>query len=411
VSKTAFLLAGQGAFRPGMFAAEHGVAELDRLLDTVDAVAAEFGAPGVRRHLLDAATPAAAELAAAAPFTLQLAVFAAAVGEYHRATRGGFPDVIVGHSLGELAALTVAGAFDLTDALRLVCHRSVALAECVTEPGGMLSVDLPAERAAHVVAAVGDRRCGVAVLNAPGRTAIAGPDTALDAVRRVAEVLGVRTVRLPAPYAYHSPGMALAGERFAEAVAGVRQRPLRLQVYSPLLGGYVDNSEDLGMLLVRHLSTPVDFLGAIRTLHADGLRTVVECGHGGLGKLVTASVPDVTVVHSADASPPEETPAVHATAVGPAAPAEGPELAEVIERLRVLYATALQYPLEAVEPEADLEADLGIDSLKRAEMLGKVGTEFHLPASVNDGRFLAHATLAELADMVTAALTAAGAAR
>ena len=242
MSKTAFLLAGQGAFRPGMFADERGTAELDRLLDAVDAVAAEFGRPGVRRHLLDPATPAAAELATTDPFTLQLVVFAAAVGEYHRATRDGYPDVLVGHSLGELAALTVAGAFELADALRLVCHRSVALAECATEAGGMLSVELSADRAAHVVAAVGDRRAGVAVLNAPTRTAVAGPDPALDAVRAVAEALGARAVRLPAPYAYHSPGMALAAERFAESVAGVRQRPLRLPVYSPLLRGYVGNS-------------------------------------------------------------------------------------------------------------------------------------------------------------------------
>ncbi|WNV87752.1 acyltransferase domain-containing protein [Umezawaea sp. Da 62-37] len=414
MSKTAFLLAGQGAFRPGMFAGERGAAELDRLLDATDAVAAEFGRSGVRAHLLDPTTPAAAELAATDPFTLQLVVFAAAVGEYHRAARDAVPDVLVGHSLGELAALTVAGAFDLVDALRLVCHRSVALAECATEPGGMLSLDLVADRTAHVVAAVGDRRAGVAVLNAPARTVVAGPVTALDAVRGVAEALGVRTVRLPAPYAYHSAGMALAAERFAEAVASVRQRPLRLPVYSPLLRGYVGDSEDLGALLVRHLTSPVDFLAAIRALHADGLRTVVECGGGGLGKLVTASVPGVVVAGPAGPSTPEEVPtpqAVHPASLPAAMPVAGPHVAEVTERLRVLYATVLQYPLEAIEPEADLEAELGIDSLKRAEMLGRVSTEFRLPTSVNDGRFLAHATLAELAGMVTATLAAEGSTR
>ena len=164
----------------------------------------------------------------------------------------------------------------------------------------------------------------------------------------------------------------------------------------------------------------MDFLGAIRALHADGLRTVVECGRSGLGKLVTTSVPDVTVAGRAGAPAPEEAPAAPAarTAAAPAAPATSaaeatgdPGVAEVTERLRALYATALEYPLEAVEPEADLEADLGVDSLKRAEMLGKVAAEFRLPDSVNDGRFLAHATLAELADMVTATLAVEGATR
>ena len=67
--------------------------------------------------------------------------------------------------------------------------------------------------------------------------------------------------------------------------------------------------------------------------------------------------------------------------------------------------------MEAVEADADLEADLGIDSLKRAEMMGMVGAMFDLPSSMNDGRFLAHTTLAELAGMITAGLRSASVTR
>ncbi|MBM7774865.1 acyl transferase domain-containing protein/acyl carrier protein [Actinokineospora baliensis] len=409
MSKTAFLLAGQGAFRPGMFAAESAATDLGDLLDAADAVAASFGAPPVRRHLLDPAGPTAAELASADPFALQLVVFVAALGEYRLASRTEEPDVLVGHSLGELAALTAAGAFELSDALRVVCHRSAALAGAVTEPGGMLSVGMSAARTAHVVAAVDDPRAAIAVRNAPTRTVVAGPDAALESVRAVATALGAATVRLPAPYAYHSPGLALAAERFAESLAGVRQRPLRARVYSPLLGRYVADTDDLAAVLVRHLCSPVDFVAAVRDLHAEGLAAVVECGGGGLGKLITATVPGVSVGGAPAVVPAPEAAAV--VEVVEAAPVTGPDVGEVTERLRVLYATALHYPLEAVDPEADLEAELGIDSLKRAEMLGKVGSEFRLPASVNDGRFLAHATLAELADMVAGTLAAEGAAR
>jgi acyl transferase domain-containing protein len=329
-------------------------------------------------------------------------VFAASVGEYHRAARDERADVLVGHSLGELAALTVAGAFDLADACRLVCHRSVALAACVTEPGGMLAVELPADRAAHLVGVVGDRRLAVALHNGPTRSVVAGPDSSLAAAGRVTDALDVRSKRLPAPYAYHSPGLALAALDFAEAAAPVGQKPLRQQVYSPLLGRYVDDTDDLVALLVRHLTTPVDFLAAIRTLHAHGLRSVVECGRSGLGALVRASVPDVSVrgaVEQATATPASAT-------SEPSRPASvvASDVESVTERLRVLYATVLQYPLEAVEPGADLEAELGIDSLKRSEMLGRVSKELELPPSMNDGRFLAHTTLAELAGMVVDAL-------
>lgn len=433
----AFLLAGQGAYRPGLFASEASNQEISQVLATVDAVAAEFGRSGVRTWLFDPQGPAAADLARTDPFGLQLAVFGAAVGEYYRAARAGTPDVVVGHSLGELAALAVAGCFDLADAARLVGHRSVALANAALEPGGMLSLDLSERRAAHLVGAVGDRRVAVAVVNAPSRTVVSGPDVVLDAVRRVADALGVRTVRLPAPYAFHSPGLALAAQAFAESAAAFRRRPARLPVYSPVLGDYVSDTADLVGLLVRHLTTPVDFLGAVRALHAEGLRSVVECGRSGLAALVQASVPDVVSAGDsvpepvAPAAPGQTEPPLTAvpqtpapqpavphttvplpqTAVPPAriAPAAAaPNAGTVTDRLRELYATTLGYPLEAVEADADLEADLGIDSLKRAEMLGKVGAMFDLPGSVNDGRFLAHTTLAELAGMIAASLQSVG---
>jgi acyl transferase domain-containing protein len=242
---------------------------------------------------------------------------------------------------------------------------------------------------------------------------IAGPAGAIDIVRRVADALGVRTVPLPAPYAFHSQGMALAAHEFADAVAaaGISGRPLRLPVYSPLLGDYVPETEDLLALMVRHLTTRVDFLSAIRTLHADGVRAFVECGRSGLTRLVRATVPDLTepAVESGHAEK-----SVHGTQpASPSQPAQ-PSTVDadaVLVRLRELYATTLGYPVEAVEGDADLEADLGVDSLKRAEMLGKVAAHFGLPESANDGRFLVHATLAELADMITATLADSGVSR
>lgn len=405
MTDTAFLLAGQGAYRPGMFAEYSVDGAVDNVVAVVDAVAAEFGRSGVRTLLLNPNAPTAADLARTDPFALQLAVFTTVVIEYQRIAQTRTQGVLVGHSLGELAALTVAGGFDLADGARLVCHRSEALARTDHEPGGMLAMELSASRAAHVVGAVDDRRLSVAVVNAPARTVIAGPDVALDLVRRVATALDVRTVRLPAPFAFHSPGLALAALEFAEAAAVIRQRPLRVPVYSPLLADYVADTVDFVALLVRHLTTPVNFLAAIRRLHVDGLRAVVECGRSGLATLVLSSVPnvvtdadldmgiDIVSTVSLDPVPPSKT--IHGMAVGPGS------VADMVVQLQELYASTLGYPVEAMDPDADLEADLGIDSLKRAEMVGKVGAKFGLSESVNHGRFLAHTTLAELAKLIT----------
>jgi [acyl-carrier-protein] S-malonyltransferase len=412
VPGTTFLLAGQGAYRPGLFASPESRETVEPVLAAVDAVAAEFGHPGVRTLLSGATSPPAAELARTDPFALQLAVFAASLGEFRLATRSATPDVLVGHSIGELAALTAAGGFDIADGARLVCLRSQALAQCVSAPGGMLAVDMIERRAAHLIGAVGDRQLAVAVLNAPARTVIAGPDSGLDLAAAAAAALGVRTVRLPAPYAFHSPGLAVAAHDFAETAASIGQRPLRMPVFSPLLGDYVADTESFLSLLVRHLTTRVDFLAAIRALHGEGMRVMVECGRSGLGDLVRASVPDVLVGgHAEKPAPPAVSGqrAVSGQPVVSGQPAVSDadmEDDDMVTQLRELYATELGYPFDAVEPDADLEADLGVDSLKRAEMLGKVAAQFSLPESVQDGRFMGHATLAELADMITQTLGA-----
>ena len=444
-AETVLLFAGQGAYTPGLLAgrADEGVREVLRV---VDGVAAEFGrGPTVSALLLEAGGPSAAELAQRDPFALQLAIFAIGVighrlAEAQRSGASGASGaswIFAGHSMGEIAALTAAGAFELADGARLVCHRSEALAAACPRRGGMLSVQLSAARAAHLVALVDEPAAAVAVRNAPGLTVLAGPEEALESFVRIADAMGVRSSRLPAPYPFHSPMLALAAERFAAAIggAGLRQRPLRARVYSPVAQGFVSDAMDLEALLVRQLTAQVDFLGALRALHEAGAQQFVEGIASGLATLVKRSVPGALMSaagggggeaamerepewaekapSAAAAGRTTEEPALAAatttivmaaaatatTATAAAAlPAQLP-LERVLGELRDLYAATLGYPPEAITAEADLEADLGIDSLKRAEMLAKVSVHFQL-GDLDDGRFASHQTLAELASLV-----------
>ncbi|MFD4999871.1 phosphopantetheine-binding protein [Streptomyces buecherae] len=400
-AETVFLLPGQGGYAPGMFAGETAT-EVAEVLHIADAVAGEFGRGGVSGLLTDPDAPDAATLAKDDSFALQLALYAAALASARRAAHRRSPDVLVGHSMGEIAALTCAGAFDIADGARLVCHRALALLAHCPQPGGMLALTLPAGRAEHLVRAVAAPGLAVAVTNAPRHTVVSGPEEALATVARVASALEVGTVRLPAPFPFHGPLLGVVAEAFAAAVSDVRQRPLRALVYSPVAGSYVTDATDLKALLARQLTAPVPFLAAVRELHAAGAQHFVECGAAGLAGLVRRSVPDVSTESTTD------TPAEPTTGTGPApapvdAATQGVDGRDVLGELRELYAGTLGYPVEAVTGDADLEADLGIDSLKRAEMLGKVSTRFGLDASVDGGRFLAQSTLAELAELVTAA--------
>lgn len=444
-----YLIPGQGAYAPGALTELAGDVECAEVLRTVDSVAAEFGRPAVSGLLLSASGPSAKELAERDPFALQLAIFAIGVAGVTRARRDGEePGVLMGHSMGEIAALTAAGAFSLRDGARVAAQRALALeAECPRR-GGMLSVQLSAARAAHLVGLVDDPGAAVAVRNAPGLTVIAGGEETLAQVARIAEAMGVRATRLPAPYPFHSATLAMAAQRFGQAIAGVAQRPMRGRVYSPVAGAFVHDLTDVKQLLVRQLTAPVDFVGAVRALHEEGARRFVDVSAAGLALLVKRTVPGVTAGTAAEVfggaagatmttSAPltsiewSEAPARASTPLAPAMPAmhvapvvvaaaapvvveaAAPVVVEesalidslsaVLEQLRELYAETLGYPPEAMTPDADLEADLGIDSLKRAEMLAKVTTHFHLE-DVEDGQLASHQTLAELANLVAAAV-------
>ena len=421
-SEQVSLFGGQGAYAPGVLAGATGDG-VREVLRVVDRVAAEFGRAGVSELLLHGGGPSAAELARRDPFALQLAIFAIGVAGARLVRSEG--TIFVGHSMGEIAALTAAGAFELADGARIVAHRAEALAAMCRRPGGMLSVHLSAARAAHLVELVGDPEASVAVRNAPGLTVLAGPEEALASFVRIADAMGVRTSRLPAPYPFHSPMLGLAAERFAAAIGGIAQRPLRARAYSPVAQRFVNDGMDLKQLLVRQLTAQVDFLAALRALHEAGVQHFSEPIASGLATLVKRSVPGVTTEAAAGRSSgglaqreePEElvehephrleTPTTSGMAIGTSQIPKMPEmtsertLSDVLAQLRSLYAETLGYPPEAITPEADLEADLGIDSLKRAEMLAKVTVHFQLK-DADDGRYASHQTLAELAGLVLA---------
>ncbi|WP_199918007.1 acyl carrier protein, partial [Streptomyces virginiae] len=68
--------------------------------------------------------------------------------------------------------------------------------------------------------------------------------------------------------------------------------------------------------------------------------------------------------------------------------------------LKALYAQALEYPEEVFSPDVELEADLGVDSLKQTELLARVADEYGLPETLDGFRVTDHGTLAQIADLV-----------
>ncbi|WSE26425.1 SDR family NAD(P)-dependent oxidoreductase [Amycolatopsis rhabdoformis] len=197
---TAYLLPGQGTQRAGMGAQLH--ATFPVFAHELDRVMAKFD-PYLGRKLRDVMFAEAgsvdAQLLDRTQFS-QAAVFAFAVAQARLLESWGQrPDVLIGHSVGEITAAHLAGVLSLDDAVKLVAHRGQLMAE--TRPGAVLAVEAGV---AEVTPVLGED-ASVAAVNGPQAVVVSGAE---DAVRRCEEhftKLGRRTTRLTIDCAVHSP--------------------------------------------------------------------------------------------------------------------------------------------------------------------------------------------------------------
>ncbi len=294
---TVLLFPGQGAYVPGAVPdLSRGVPEFRLTFEEVDTVAEDAGLAPVSDVL--ASSPRMDRLLLDEPsHILQLALYASAVG-MHRAlvAQGLRPATMVGHSLGEIAALVCGGAFSFADGAQIVLHRT-AVVEGENPGGAMLAVGQTRRHVQRLLDVVGDRHAVVAVENGPRQTVVSGSDKAVEAVEAVAKTLRIPVVRLRSPFPFHSPVLAKASRVLAGRLAHLEQRPLTAPVYSPILGRHYTDGDRLTDALAAHLTQPVRFTTALSALRASGAGLFVEAGIGdALTKLVRTSSPGTDAV-------------------------------------------------------------------------------------------------------------------
>uniref|UniRef100_UPI0004E248B7 ACP S-malonyltransferase n=1 Tax=Streptomyces sp. NRRL F-5123 TaxID=1463856 RepID=UPI0004E248B7 len=334
------------------------------LTDIGDAARPLLGGPAAEA-LFAARTPEPAQWLAEAPDTLQLAIYTASVATYavlH--ARGLRPDVLVGHSLGEIAALVAAGAFSVAEGAQIVCHRGLALREAGPgEAAYMAALSTGPERAQQLVDVVGDPLTGVAVENHAAQTVLSGRAATLDTVARLAAVLRIDFARLKSPYAFHSPLLGAAAEAFAARIRDVKQRPLEVAVHSPILGRAYEDTDDLTEVLAGHFTRRVRFADAVREVSGSGVDVFVESGAlDALSKIVGRVV-----------EPPAAAVATLLPEAGGAA-----ALLTALDRLAVLGAIPSAMSAMSAKPSAIPEADRpgGADPLHAALLADVPAADF-----------------------------------
>ena len=186
------------------------------------------------------------------------------------------PLAAAGHSLGEYAALTAAGAIDFEDGVRLVRARAQAMADAAAlQPGGMVAM-LGGERD-DVYELAADLELSLANDNAPGQIVLSGRMRSVDAAVRRAGEIGCRARKLDVAGAFHSPLMAPAADALR---AALDDTPIQEPVFPVLSNGSTRPFEDIRTELAENLLKPVRWREILLELQAMGATDYTECGPG-----------------------------------------------------------------------------------------------------------------------------------
>ena len=234
------------------------------------------------------------------------------------------PGVVLGHSIGELAAAQTAGVFSLEDGMRFACTRGELMSKM--EEGAMAAVFAPAARVAEAVRESNAESAGVGLsISGDNGThqVVSGPVADIESISRRFESEGLRVRRLNTAKAFHSALMEPALDALEASLDGVAIHPPSLTLVSNLTGRAVEPGEMLdGAYWKRHAREPVAFAGGVRTLADLGVDMVVEIGpHSVLAPMAVLAWPEsaqtpAPAVLSSLRQPSDNAPAGDGTFVG-----------------------------------------------------------------------------------------------
>jgi [acyl-carrier-protein] S-malonyltransferase len=292
MTKIAFCFPGQGSLGQGM---GRDIAEAVPEAMAVFERGSEASGLDLRRLCFDASLEEMVETEVQQPALVatSLAVLAA----LH--VRGIKPDYVVGHSVGEFAALAAASSVGVAETIGLVRERGLAMAEAARErPGSMAAIlGLEDEVVEDLCARIS--RVWPANYNCPGQIVISGENPAVDECCTEAQLHGARrTVKLRVSGAFHSPLIEHAAERLRPAIERVRfSEPIA--PFISTVTAKIEPAQRMAALLVEQLTAPVKFTQAARELMRQGVKVFVEVGPGnvlsGLLKRIDRSVKAIPV--------------------------------------------------------------------------------------------------------------------
>ncbi|MDJ1179176.1 type I polyketide synthase [Roseofilum sp. BLCC_M91] len=186
------------------------------------------------------------------------------------------PTVVMGHSVGEYVAATVAGVFSLEEGLKLMAMRGRLMQQLPS--GGEMVAVMASESLVQEAIAEYSSQVAIAAINGPESTVISGAGEAIATICRKLEAMGIKTKPLQVSHAFHSPLMEPMLAEFAAVAQEVTYRQPKIKFISNVTGQKAGNEVTKAEYWVNHIRQPVQFYQSIKTLHEQGNVLFLEIG-------------------------------------------------------------------------------------------------------------------------------------
>jgi [acyl-carrier-protein] S-malonyltransferase len=202
------------------------------------------------------------------------------------------PSLVLGYSVGELAAHAIAGTFAVADCLSLAARRAELMDEASPPGAGLIAVLGMGERPIRELCTA--TRVEIAIVNGAAHFVLGGPAASLDAAAEMAASCGARVVRLNVEAPAHTTYLFPATEAFRKELAGVAMRPARIPVLAGIDGHVVRDPADAAATLAAQIAQTVNWSTVIAHAIEMGATVFFELGPGdALARMVRDAFPSV----------------------------------------------------------------------------------------------------------------------